>query len=131
MQRIYVKIVRNVIVLDPTLKMDEVDVSYKSFIVSFSGLLVKEIMREKQWSVAKASNFLKSKFMYDEYIYSLMMRLIRDRELKLIINRNPTLTFGSILLMKIRKVKEDAEDYTLSIPSAILPGQLHSGLVTL
>ena len=26
--------------------------------------------------------------------------------------------------MKIRKVKPDAEDYTLSIPSAILPGQL-------
>jgi hypothetical protein len=34
-----------------------------------------------------------------------------------------TITFGSILLMKIRKVKMDADDYTLAIPSAILPGQ--------
>lgn len=35
-----------------------------------------------------------------------------------------TITFGSILLMKIRKVKIDSDDVTLAIPSAILPGQL-------
>ena len=33
-----------------------------------------------------------------------------------------TITYGSILEMRIRKVKEDADDWTLSIPSAILPG---------
>lgn len=33
-----------------------------------------------------------------------------------------TITFGSILCMKIRKVKRDSDDMTLSIPSAILPG---------
>ena len=34
-----------------------------------------------------------------------------------------TITFGSILLMKIRRIKKDANDVTLAIPSAILPGQ--------
>ena len=33
-----------------------------------------------------------------------------------------TITFGSILLMKIRKVKKDSDDLTLAVPSAILPG---------
>ena len=33
-----------------------------------------------------------------------------------------TIVFGSILLMKIRKVKKDSDDLTLAVPSAILPG---------
>jgi len=113
---------RNVIVLDPTLKIDEVDFSYKSFIIEFSGLIIKRIVKDKGWTIVKASNFLKARFKYDDYIYSIIQDIIREEEPKVIINRNPTLNVGSILLMKIRKVKPDAEDYTLSIPSAILPG---------
>lgn len=33
-----------------------------------------------------------------------------------------TITFGSILKMNIRNVKADPSDYSLSIPSGILPG---------
>lgn len=114
---------RNVIVLDPTLKIDEVDFAYKSFIIEFSGLIIKRIVRDKGWTIVRASNYLKSKFKYDDYIYSIIQDIVKEEEPKIIINRNPTLNVGSILLMKIRKVKPDAEDYTLSIPSAILPGQ--------
>lgn len=113
---------RNVIVLDPTLKIDEVDFAYKSFIIEFSGLIIKRIVRDKGWTIVRASNYLKSKFKYDDYIYSIIQDIVKEEEPKIIINRNPTLNVGSILLMKIRKVKPDAEDYTLSIPSAILPG---------
>lgn len=114
---------RNVIVLDPTLKIDEVDFAYKSFIIEFSGLIIKRIVRDKGWTIVRASNYLKSKFKYDDYIYFIIQDIVKEEEPKIIINRNPTLNVGSILLMKIRKVKPDAEDYTLSIPSAILPGQ--------
>lgn len=113
---------RNVIVLDPTLKIDEVDMSYKSFIVQFSGLIIKKIIKDKGWTIVKASNFLKSKFMYDEYIYGIMQEIVTERDVKFILNRNPTITYGSILLMKIRKIKPDSDDMTLAIPSAILPG---------
>lgn len=113
---------RNVIVLDPTLKIDEVDMSYKSFIKLFSGRLVKQLIRDKGWTITKAHNFLQSKFMYDEYIHSLMTRIIEETEPKIVLNRNPTITFGSILQMKIRRIKPDSDDMTLAIPSAILPG---------
>lgn len=113
---------RNVIVLDPTLKIDEVDVSYRSFIVKFSGKIIKKIIRDKGWTITKAHNYLKSKFMYDEYIHGLMEEIIKESEPKIILNRNPTITFGSILLMKIRRIKPDSDDMTLAIPSAILPG---------
>jgi len=33
-----------------------------------------------------------------------------------------TITYGSILEMRVRKVKSNPRDCTLSIPSAILPG---------
>lgn len=113
---------RNVIVLDPTLKIDEVDISYKSFIVEFSGLILKEIIKDTGWTITRAHNFLKSKFKFDKYIYKLMKRILKKREVKIIINRNPTITFGSILLMKIRRIKPDSDDVTLAIPSSILPG---------
>ena len=113
---------RHVIVLDPTLKIDEVDMPYKSFIVIYSGKIIKRIKQEKGWSTVKAYNFLKVRFKFDPYIYRIMEDIIREEEPKIILNRNPTIVFGSILLMKIRKVKKDSDDLTLAVPSAILPG---------
>ena len=115
---------RNVIVLDPTLKIDEVDIPYQSFIEQFGGSIIKRICRDKGWTVTKASNYVSSKFMYDDYVYKIMCDIIEEDHPKIIINRNPTITFGSILMMKIRKVKRDSDDVCLAIPSAILPGQM-------
>lgn len=113
---------RCVIVLDPTLKINEVDMPYKAFIEQFKGNIIRRIVRDRKWTITKATNFIASKFMYDEYIYRIMCDIIREEEPKIILNRNPTITFGSILLMKVRKVKPDSDDVTLAIPSAILPG---------
>lgn len=113
---------RNVIVLDPSLKIDEVDIPYKTFVVMFSGKIMRRIKQEKGWSTVRAYNFVKTRFKFDPYIYRIMEDIIREEEPKIILNRNPTITFGSILLMKIRKVKQDSDDLTLAVPSAILPG---------
>ena len=80
---------RNVIVLDPTLKMDEVDIPYKSFIVMFSGKIIRRIKKEKGWSTVKAYNFVKVRFKFDPYIYKIMEDIIREEEPKIILNRNP------------------------------------------
>lgn len=113
---------RCVIVLDPTLKIDEVDIPYKAFIEQFKGKIVKYIIEDKGWSITKATNYVSSKFMFDEYVYDIMCRIVDDEAPRIILNRNPTITFGSILSMGIRQVKRDPTDVTLSIPSAILPG---------
>ena len=82
---------RAVIVLDPTLKIDEVDISYKAFIVLFKGQLIKRICKDKGWTVIKASNYLATKFNYDPYVYSMMMRVIEEDTPEMILNRNPEL----------------------------------------
>lgn len=114
---------RSVIVLDPTLKMDEVDIPYKTFANAYAGLIVKRIMHDKGWTLTRAYNYLKAKFNFDDYVYSVIESLLKEEDRYIIINRNPTITFGSILEMRIRKVKKDPYDLTLSLPSAILPGQ--------
>jgi len=113
---------RSVIVLDPTLHIDEVDMPYKAFIEQYKGSIIKRIIRDKGWTITRATNYVASKFMYDDYIYSIMCQIIEEDHPKIILNRNPTITFGSILMMKIRRVKPDSDDVTLAIPSAILPG---------
>ena len=113
---------RSVIVLDPTLKINEVDMPYKAFIEQFKEHILRYIIQDKGWTITKAMNYLSSKFNYDPYVHSVMQRIVHENECYMIINRNPTITFGSILKMKIRDVKKDSSDYSLAIPSAILPG---------
>jgi hypothetical protein len=113
---------RSVIVLDPTLKMDEVDIPYKSFIVMYNGLIVRELMNRYGWSITKSYNYVKEKFTYDEDIYDIICHIIRTQKPAIILNRNPTINWGSILKMRIRQVKPDSNDLTLAIPSAILAG---------
>lgn len=79
---------RQVIVLDPTLKIDEVDISYKAFIEQFKGHIIRKIIEDKGWTITKATNFLASKFNYDEYVYNIMMELVHEGQ-RLILNRNP------------------------------------------
>ena len=78
---------RQVIVLDPSLKIDEVDISYKAFIEQFKGRIIRRIIKDKGWSITKSYNFLASKFMYDDYVYSIMCDIVREEEPKIIINR--------------------------------------------
>ena len=84
-----VKILRSVIVLDPTLKIDEVDISYRAFIEQYKGHIIRRIIRDKGWTITKAANYLASKFMYDDYVYGIMCDIVREEEPKLILNRNP------------------------------------------
>ena len=50
------------------------------------------------------------------------MFIVKKDKPMVLINRNPTLNFYSMLLMKIRQVKHDGDDYTLSVGLSILPG---------
>ena len=80
---------RNVIVLDPSLKLDSVDISYKSFAIMFSGLIIRRLIKERGWTITKSYNYLKSRFEYDADVYDIMCRIVEEEKLKIILNRNP------------------------------------------
>jgi len=59
---------------------------------------------------------------FDEYIYSIMNELIEKTEggLQILLNRNPSINYGSILTLRIRAVKKCYDDFTLSLSNLLL-----------
>ena len=51
-----------------------------------------------------------------------MNYIIEKKKPMILLNRNPTINYYSLVFMKIRKVKRDPNDYTLSVPLGILAG---------
>lgn len=97
--------------------------SYHTFLELFRETIIRYIMvtegclfseSYRQWNEAKIQ--------FSEKIYSIMCYIIDKEKPKILLNRNPTLNYYSMLLLNIRKVKRDFDDYTLSVPLAVLPG---------
>jgi hypothetical protein len=100
-------------------------------------------MKLEDITLSKAHNIWAKASTFNHKVYKIMMYIIKKEDLRCLINRNPTLNYYSMLLMKIRKVKaegfipseanyvkdcenqgkmEFAEDYALSVPLSILKG---------
>ena len=61
----------------------------------------------------------KAQIQFSQIVYDIIDGLIKDSEegLPVIINRNPTINYGSVLSMKCIGINKD---FTMSIPLAIL-----------
>lgn len=59
---------------------------------------------------------------FDKRIYLIMKHIIKNTKggVKVLVNRNPTLNYGSIICMTVIDVKQDYEDLTMSIPVGVL-----------
>ena len=49
-----------------------------------------------------------------------MKKIIKEDDIEVLLNRNPTINIGSILCLKIIDVKHDFNDLTMSINNSIL-----------
>jgi len=56
----------------------------------------------------------------NEEIYMIMKKMIQDEEIGILLNRNPTISYGSILYLKVAGIKHDYEDLTMSVHNSIL-----------
>lgn len=113
---------RNVIVPDPTLHDNEIDLSYHTFLEVFKYKIIYYIMKLDDIMLSKAYTIWKEASKFNEKVYNIMMYIIRKEDVRILINRNPTLNFYSMLLMKVRMIKPSGTDYALSVPLSILPG---------
>ena len=94
--------------------------SYHTFLELFRETIIRYLIIAEgclfndafeQWNEAKIH--------YSDKIYGIMCYIIEKEKPKILLNRNPTLNYYSMLLLNIRKVKRDFDDYTLSVPLAI------------
>lgn len=72
-------------------------------------------MKINDITLAKAHNIWKRASKFDPKVYDIMQFIIQYADVRVLINRNPTLNYYSMLLMKIREVKPDDRDYALSV----------------
>jgi len=110
---------RNVIIPEPGLKDNMVDLSYHTALELFKSKIIYYLMKLDGISMGKAAMIWQNAFKFDEKVYDIMMFMVEHNDAQLLINRNPTLNFYSMLLMKIRKIKHDKNDYCLSVPLSI------------
>lgn len=113
---------RCVIVPDPTLRVDEVIVSYQQFRVQMKYRIIYYIMNIDKCSLSTAYYQWKDAYEFDEHVYNIMMLIIEREHPRILLNRNPTLNYYSMLLMRIKAIDRDPYRTTLSVPLSILPG---------
>ena len=120
---------RNVIIPDPTLRDDQIDLSYHTFLELYKFKIIYYLMKMEDISLSKAYYKWSRAYKFDNQIYEIMQFIVKKEKPKVLINRNPTLNYYSMLLMSVRRVKKDINDYTLSVPLSVLPGQAAHSLI--
>ncbi len=127
---------RNVIVPDSSLKADEIEVGYLTFLELFRYEIIGYLVKMTGSTYEEASQeWFESTLGFNKRVYEVMQYIIDKCDPRVIMNRNPTINFGSLMLMKIKHVRGDYnENHTMSIPVFILRDlnadqRLRSGLL--
>lgn len=112
--------------LGPGREQNEVEVPYLAFLELYRFQLTNLLARMNGVSLSKANDMWHvAQTRFDRSVYAAMKELIRrgsveGQGLPALINRNPTIAFGSILQVRIVDVKKDLRDYTLGIHNGVL-----------
>lgn len=111
---------RSVIVpLSENVRINEIKLPYKGFLELYKPQIINLLQKIDGLSIEKANErWSKARIKFNRKIYEIMNYLIENIKggLYVLINRNPTIGYGSILCVKIIGVKDDIDDYTLSVP---------------
>ena len=107
------------------LRADEIGLSYSTFMELYRSELLNLYQKLQGCTLKEASNAWKrGTVTFDETFYNIMNYMVHDKKCKkymnLLINRNPSINYGSFLMMKVAYVKRDIKDKTLTIPSNTL-----------
>ena len=116
---------RCVIVSDNKLRIDQVKLPYKCLVVWLEPQIKNILVKSYNMSYNQAEEYVfKAQVQPDTTIANIINSIIHSHKegLPIIINRNPTINYGSLLQMFCIGMNEDLEnDYTMSIPLQVLP----------
>ena len=112
---------RSVIAPDSTLRSDQVKLSYHCLCGLMQQIIINILHKSYNMTYNIAYKYLYEHMSIpDQKIITILEGLIRDNEgIDVIINRNPTISLGSILAMKCIGIEYN---YTMSMPVSVLKG---------
>ena len=114
---------RTVIVPNAKLKAYEVEIPYVSFVEMFSEQIVNIIKKMEGCTYGEAlQQWFNGYIQYDDKIYKIINHMLKKSKHKcrILLNRNPTINFGSFTTMEIASVKKDYNDLSCGLPIACL-----------
>lgn len=112
---------RNVIIPSPTLRANEIEIGYITFLTLYKLEIISlletmyNIPHSEVWGM-----YDKALINFDERVYNIMKYMVENRNVCIEINRNPTIDYGSMLVMKVVHVSPDIRDHTMALPESIL-----------
>jgi DNA-directed RNA polymerase beta' subunit len=102
-------------------KIDEVVLPYVTFLTLYKFEIMNILTKIKKIKFVEAERvWYNATLKVDEEIYKIIKKMITDEEIGILLNRNPTISYGSILYLRIAGVKHDYDDFTMSIHNGIL-----------
>lgn len=102
-------------------KMDELVVPYRTFLELYKFEILNILSNLKGISLKEAEIIhFNAGITFNEEIYKIMEKIIKDNEIIVLLNRNPSINIGSILAMRIVGIKHDFNDMTMSVHNLIL-----------
>lgn len=102
-------------------KMDEIVVPYQTFLELYKFEIINIIKTTQNITIKEAEKvWYNATVKFDEKIYLIMKKMITDNEVGVLLNRNPTISYGSILYLKVAAIKKDFNDVTMSVNNLIL-----------
>lgn len=120
---------REVIVADPTLRADQVRISYSSLLEMLGPRIINILVKAYNMQYAEAEvRLFEARIKKDPVIIKIINSIIYNatpdhRGLPVLINRPPTLAYGSILQMMVVGISDttDKFEYVMQLPLQILP----------
>ena len=82
---------RNVIIPDPSLRDDEIDLSYHTFLELYKFRIIYYLMKMDDITLSKAYYIWSHAYKFDNRVYEIMQFIVKKEQPRLLINRNPTL----------------------------------------
>jgi len=103
------------------LKINEIALPYLTFIELYRFEIINIIKEIENITFKEAENrWFNAKLNFDEKIYLIMKKMIKENEVAILLNRNPTISYGSILYLQVAEIKKDYNDMTASLHNSIL-----------
>lgn len=117
---------RNIIVPSSgRLRADEIEVGYLTFMELYRYEIVNLYAKLNSCTIKEASDAWKKGLMHpNETLLKIIKHMTTDEEYKkhlwVLINRNPSINYGSFILMRIAGIKDSLTDKTMTLPSNCL-----------
>jgi len=95
---------------------------YLTAIELMKPLIIRKLVKIKKLSISQAMKvWTEATLVFNKLVHSIMKELVAQPNIRILLNRNPTISTGSMLLLEVADIKSDMSDVTLSISNLVLP----------